>query len=620
MEILTHGPSKQTGHQKLSYYQAEEPEWELMRCFNCWEEGHYPAVCTERHLFPQQREALRDKKGRINRLWTDNYILRDYAHLFPEDIITKHLGFQNIWTPHVSYKSGIWVTPAAFKYRYNPRNVSCSVQTDKEEKPPMQDTFTEVDSPSMVDQASQTLDNKSRWFKKSKKASANNTASVISGRNHQPCAICDISHSLSTPCHVEQHGQNVTWDAEVKRQERDCKTVAMFVTTTGVSRKTPKQRMRKDRPLCLSASRLVQEFPITTYRIEDVESGERETAFERGDLKLLDELKVEAESAIEIRLQDGNQKAAFIKCPNEVLEDILTYVADDYIPHRKQKIKDMAAGHGFFTDPQLNRHQAVNLAGVAKSCRKLRLIAQSILYRVVCFDNFISIRNFVRTVVADPVLGKMVHAVYINLEQTRTSQLPRNRGLFRYQQDYRGVVAHLDLASVFVALVESCPGIQVLSVKMFGSLIGFGALRGSFQNMREICIADHVSMGQVLNNIWNQLINFPRLTKLKIVHSEYNDAVNFDPLQIPYHMASKAFNHIFNTLQILTLQHAPEISDDLLVRLVGRLPALKKLAIVDCKLVTSTGMFSQYSFFLTVSLTYKTPQGSLMRLNASRTS
>jgi hypothetical protein len=103
---------------------------------------------------------------------------------------------------------------------------------------------------------------------------------------------------------------------------------------------------------------------------------------------------------------------------------------------------------------------------------------------------------------------------------------------------------------------------------MFGNVIGFGALHGAFKNMREICIANNVSAGQVLNNIWNHLTNFPKLTKLKIVHSEINSSINFDPLEIPPHMVSKAFNNNFKILQTLALQHAPEASDNLLVQLV----------------------------------------------------
>jgi hypothetical protein len=201
----------------------------------------------------------------------------------------------------------------------------------------------------------------------------------------------------------------------------------------------------------------VQDFCISTYRIKLGERGEREVAFSRSNLKILDGLKMEAERTIKVGLHNGNQKSAFIECPNEILEEILTYVADGCINCRKEKIKNIAAGNKFYTDPQLNRRQASNLAGVAKSCRQLRLISQYILYRVVCLDNFTAIRSFVSTVCADSVIGKMAHAVYINVDQTRTRKSSRTRNLLWYKQDDGGVVVHLDLASMFVALVESCP-------------------------------------------------------------------------------------------------------------------------------------------------------------------
>jgi hypothetical protein len=418
---------------------------------------------------------------------------------------------------------------------------------------------------------------------------------VVTSKNLDHCWDCGKTHLRFQPCEAPQQSNSKEQDWEQSKWEEQLKMLAPLPKNNGLQKQNPKQRARKpNKVLTMARSRLV-DSDTTVYRIEN---GEKEIIFDRTDLTLLAPLDREAKRGVVGGSDDesNHNRRPYVKnnsplarCPNEILEAILTYAADECPSGRKTKVRDIIAGHDFGVDDGVvdNIRKAKNLSGAVKSCRQLRQVAQQVIYKVVSIDKYKALRRFALSLTADPELGKMVQVFRVNLCQTTQSY--RNRGLFRYQMENRNVASNTDFASLFVRVVESCPSLQVLSVKMYGSILGFGAVRGKFTKMREICISDPVSSGQVLNQMWNHLTDFPQLQKFKIVHSDINDSVDFEPLEIPYHMADKALDFTFKNLGTLTLENAPEVSDNLLFYIVRRLTALNKLAIVNCKLVSSGG-------------------------------
>ena len=439
--------------------------------------------------------------------------------------------------------------------------------------------------------------------------------SLITGKNHERCWMCTKVHSPMDPCEAASQFSNANsgW-GEASWQEQ-LKAASLLYKPPSGTRASGGSRHRSRKAsglktLAISNSRSV-DANTTAYRVEN---GEKDIALGRADLTLLAKLDVEAARGADgrpppYREPDGGAGVGasasglacgaplpidhplchLNRCPNEILETIFTYAGDDYASGDGGKVKDIIAGHNFSLGDGVwdNIRRARNLDGVAKSCRRLRLVAQQIIYKVVCIDGYKPLRKFALALTADPELGELVQVFRITLCQT--NQPYRNRGLFRYRMDRGTVVSNTDFASLFVRVVESCPNLQVLSAKMFGSVLGFGAIRGHFPKMREICISDPISSSLVLNRMWNHLVDFPQLTKFKIVHSELNNAVDFTPLEIPHHMADRALVNNFKHLATLTLENAPEVADGLLFFLARRLTALTKLAIVNCKLVSSAG-------------------------------
>lgn len=509
----------------------------------------------------------------------------------------------------------------------SPSCAELAVQTDVEEPKPTSCFGSQTDPPPpqplMIDQAVQTLTRRlTPWLRAPRPAPASTLApapvptpeptppppppeeeSLITGKNHEQCWMCTKVHSPMDPCEATSqfnHGNSGWGESSWQEQLKTASLLYKPPGTRGLRHRSRKAGSLKT--LGISNSRSI-DHNTTAYRVEN---GEKEVTFGREDLTLLAKLDVEAVRCADRRppVYDdfASETPASIdpschlnRCPNEILETIFTYAGDDYASDSGGKVKDIIAGHNFSLGDGVwdNVRRAHNLDGVARSCRRLRLVAQQIIYKVVCIDRYKPLRKLALALTADPELGELVQVFRITLSQT--NQPYRNRGLFRYQMDRKTAVPNTDYASLFVRVVESCPNLQVVSAKMFGSVLGFGAIRGRFTKMREICISDPISSSLVLNRMWDHLVKFPRLTKFKIVHSDLNNAVDFTPLEIPLHMADRALENNFKHLATLTLENAPEVADSLLYFLARRLTALTKLAIVNCKLVSSAGMFVDVS-------------------------
>jgi len=325
-----------------------------------------------------------------------------------------------------------------------------------------------------------------------------------------------------------------------------------------------------------------------------------ETVLDRGDLRLLETLDKDANrskpknkflgSGKPNSSDSATVKSSYLcRCPNEILESIFNYAADGDTYGETKKVRDMVTGTKWDIDEGVNdtSRKARNLTGVAKSCQQLRLVAQRVIYRVICIKTYAPLYKLARTLTADPHLGGMVQVLKIHLEQGCNY---KNRGVYRHEKVNNVALTNTNSASVLVRIVESCRNLQLLSTKLHGSVLGFSTLQGKFRQLREVVISDETSRGQVMNYMWNHLTNFPRLNKFKIIHSDMNSAMDFTPLEIPFFMAERGLDSGSRTLSNLQLENAPEVSDALLFLLVRRFYVLTKLAIVNCKLVTSAGM------------------------------
>jgi hypothetical protein len=636
-------------------------EWDLPRCFNCWEEGHYPHMCSRDRLSYPEKEEKRLLSGVISRTWTEEKILNN-PNLWSRDVVSRHQAYRRIWQPYTSEVSGRYVSyervlrggvpggpngslqASAPNFRgvnagqractglgsSTPKSTGDQGSQTEEQTSPSRDQGVQTDLPAVP----QTTTSQSSTPTTTPPATATSGGSspngnsptngnsppnpwlkgmvprekpkpIIIGKNHEECWMCAKYHSRMEPCGTSPRSTDEDWEWDESRWEganRRIQKPVLLPKQNALQRPNPKSRVRRsDAPLSLKYSKILTSA-TTVYRIED--DGEKEVVFDREDLGLLDRLDREArdfKKRFTVISDDEDDEipenspdtSALLRCPTEILESIFQYAADDDLFVKPAvKVKDIIAGHDFRIDDELGDQvrRARNLAGVTKSCRRLRAVAQSIIYKVVCFDQFKSLHNFARSITRVPELGKIVQVVRITMDQGNTSY--RQHGVFKYQMNNnRTVASRNDFAALFVRVVEHCPNLQILVTKMFGSLLGFGTIRGKWSQMREICISDPVSTGQVLNRMWNQMPDFPRLKKFKIIHSSMNDHVDFEGLEIQHHMADKGLGHMFTNLNTLTLEMAPEVSDALLFFLVRRLPVLTKLAIVNCKLVTSGGKF-----------------------------
>ncbi|KAL7275458.1 hypothetical protein RUND412_001586 [Rhizina undulata] len=273
--------------------------------------------------------------------------------------------------------------------------------------------------------------------------------------------------------------------------------------------------------------------------------------------------------------------------PTEILDNIFNYLADGILADEQMPIKDYNNGYTFETDGRLNIRRNYRLCSVIKTCRLWRIIGQNIIYKVIHITNLDQLESLVNTILHDSALGEMVQAIRINLKQTLPNMSWRNQGT-----DYR----FRDSASptpegtgeLFFNLMINTPHVQVLSANMYGCAIGFEQPDGFYSGMRDLQIKDDNRDLALFKNFWRNLKRYPNLQRLKVCHPDQN--TEFDRFEIHLSTLKGVFDHGYPTLTSLTFESAPEISDAILLPLVQRLPKLEKLAILDCKLVTSGGL------------------------------
>ncbi|KAI5848198.1 hypothetical protein BZA05DRAFT_122190 [Tricharina praecox] len=592
------------------------PEWEIQRCFNCFHEGHNYHDCRMPRLDVLTREKIRDEQGVINRRWTQD-LLTLHRHNIPSAVITKHRGYSRLWEPYTSATTGRYITPSAAFFSQRATNINNQAEKKSTCNKGVQTDYA------VYDQGVRVRRRSSRNKKHRKKAEENKaeentveenkveSSPITPEKETETCWLCKGRH-LGSACKATSPDSDPA-DWEDTKWMPNTNDLPQLPKKHALGRQiSPKPikslKSKKGSKPSLVKSALV-DSKTTTYKVERSakdgfrESGDNdapyeETVLDRDDLTGL--VKLDKERKSKRRSSNSGQSSSvgsatfqssyLCRCPNELLESIFAYAADGDAYTEDKKIKDIVTGNKWDIEEgvQDTWRRARNLAGVVKSCRQLRLVAQRVIYRVICIKSYIPLRGLARTLTADPELGQMVQVLKIHLEQTTISY--KNRGVYRHEMVNNVHVTTTDYASFFVRIVESCRNLQILSTKLYGSALGFGALLGRFRHMREIVISDETSCGQVLNKMWNHLINFPKLNKFKIVHSPMNDSVDFTPLEIPFHMAERGLDYGFRALSNLQLENAPEVSDALLVFLVRRFYVLSKLAIVNCKLVTSAGI------------------------------
>lgn len=278
------------------------------------------------------------------------------------------------------------------------------------------------------------------------------------------------------------------------------------------------------------------------------------------------------------------------KLSEDTLHMIFSYVADGLMPEDQMKMKNVHIGSNFRLDASFTTTRYRRLKSVIFSCRYWRNLSQHIVYKYVNLDQFRNFKRFAHTISENPELGRMVRAVKINIQGGASYTTHDNRVS---RQELIEMPKSSDSAQLFTLMMESCPELQILSVNMYGAISGFNFVLTKFPKMREMQIMDDSSKGMVAHNLWKNLENCPSLEKFKIFHSEENGAMNFDSLKIlpralPKSLFDKGSSNI--VLKALTMERAPELSNRVLEILASRLKQLTQLVIVDCKLVTSSGM------------------------------
>lgn len=565
-------------------------EWELLRCFNCFSPNHSLRECPDRRRSVLEKEELRDFHGIINRRWTE-LILERYADLAQQNgFFNKHVGYRRIWSPYML--NGATVTPFVtfldHKNRDEDTRVSRGNLQTRNEQKSQEDRnsvqYTAEDA--TLDHASQLpAEHPDETF-----AIQERSIAIVPQEVGYEKAFEQPSHSLPAPA---QHYSPNDWSSGGWREDpnhvpdpTNSWAWDLAPTTSSDSsdslRKRSSSYRRRGRRACLPS--LANAKTIKPASVYCLAAG-REEFLTRDDLSLPSPDTTPAPSAETFR----ETRVDFVdsglnQFPVELLLDIFTYVADNVSADAHQRVKDVIAGSTFDAMPELNKGRTRNLSGVVRTCHRFRLVAQGILFKDVNLVSYKDVKKFTNAITKAPELANIVQIVRINLEN-KTGGL-RNERITRFDMPSTG-----DGASQFIQLVESCPNIQVLSVLMPGCLLGFGCLDGQYPNLRELQLKDIASTNQVLSGMWDMLKQFPNVRRLKLVHSTDNSGVEFDPLAIPPHRLLNLLSHEFSKLSTLTLENAPEISDDVLKMVVPRLPQLNKLSLVHCKLVTSGGPF-----------------------------
>lgn len=278
------------------------------------------------------------------------------------------------------------------------------------------------------------------------------------------------------------------------------------------------------------------------------------------------------------------------KLPEEILYTIFSMAADGVGPDQQTAVKDVRLSSGVFeADVTFNMIRFRGLRGVLRTCYFWRFLGQQIMCKYVALNQYDRVERFSRTVNKDTSLGRMTRVIRIHVPPFI------GRGYRNHDKriGFKNGPSPAESARLFCELMANCPNVQVLSVDMPSCTKGFGSLaeQARFPEMREIQLRDTVDKGSADSKVWGHLLNnFPNLEKLIVLQTK--DAASRDPLalKVPRGLGNMG-NAVFK-LKHLTLERSLDVSDAVLLALSGKLHNLVDLAILNCPLVTSTGIFS----------------------------
>jgi hypothetical protein len=441
-----------------------------------------------------------------------------------------------------------------------------------------------------------------------KKSPMSTSARIRHTVQADPCWQCHQVHGQAEPCDsqnsvLSESSDNDDW--EESRWSGNHRNTLEY-------RAQPRSRKmrysdREDEHFNISTSKLVQ-WDTIAYRLE--EDGRKEVVFDQRDLNVIPLWMKEAEDMSlppaerlkrELEAQGifgdvpedepvyVTQTSAFLRLPVEILESIFKYAANEYSSQRDVKSKDIVAGYEWGCEEAVNdtRRRARILSGVVVACRRLHEVAQEYIYRHIGIDSFQSLKRLTIGLLGKPHLAKHVHSLRISMDQSSLSFKTYGRFRYLYESEEKKTPTHTDFTSAFVLIMEACINLQVVTCKMWGSALGLGCLKGQWPQLRELCLRDELSIGMVVPAIWNRLSCFPALKKFRLAHSDVNTCYDFDALQYPG-IIDTIRQPQYLHLRDICLERAAEVTDEILHRVCSQLQ-LSRLAIIDCKLVTSGG-------------------------------
>ncbi|KAI5816222.1 hypothetical protein BZA77DRAFT_65514 [Pyronema omphalodes] len=427
---------------------------------------------------------------------------------------------------------------------------------------------------------------------------------------HEPCWRCRKVHGQAEPCDSPNSIVNQSSDDEDWEESR----------WNGINRSTmeyraaPRSRRKRysdpeEETFDISTSRLMK-WDTVAYRLE--EEGRKEVVFDHRDLNVIPlwmkeaedmglppsqrlKRELEAHGIFDDVPEDEpvhvTQTSSFLRLPVEILESIFKFASNEFSSQRDVKSKDIVAGYEWTCEEAVEdtQRRANELSGVVASCRLFHDVAQQYIYRNIAVDSFQSLKRLTIGLLAKPELAKHVHSLRIAMDQSSISFKSYGRFRYMYESEEKKAPPTLtDFTSAFVLVMEACPNLQVVTCKMWGSALGLGCLEGNWPNLRELCVRDELSLGMVIPGLWNKLSCFPALKKFRLAHADANVCHNFDALQIPGILDTirpPKFVH----LRDICIERAAEVTDESLLRVCSQLQ-LSRLAVLDCKLVTSGGI------------------------------
>ncbi|CCX04403.1 Similar to hypothetical protein [Tuber melanosporum Mel28]; acc. no. XP_002835969 [Pyronema omphalodes CBS 100304] len=420
---------------------------------------------------------------------------------------------------------------------------------------------------------------------------------------------CHQVHGQAEPCDsqnsvLSESSDNDDWD--------ESRWSGNYRNTLEYRAQPRSRKMRysdhEDEHFNISTSKLVQ-WDTIAYRLE--EDGRKEVVFDQRDLNAVPLWMKEAEDMSlppaerlkrELEAQGifghvpedepvyVTQTSGFLRLPVEILESIFKYAANEYSSQRDVKTKDIVAGYEWSCEEAVNdtQRRARILSGVVVACRRFHEVAQEYIYRHIGIDSFQSLKRLTIGLLGKPHLAKHVQSLRISMDQSSLSFKTYGRFRYLYESEEKKTPTHTDFTSAFVLIMEACINLQVVTCKMWGSALGLGCLKGQWPKLRELCVRDELSIGMVVPAIWNRLSCFPALKKFRLAHSDVNPCYDFDALQYPG-IIDTIRQPQYLHLRDICLERAAEVTDEILLRVCSRLK-LSRLAIIDCKLVTSGGI------------------------------